>query len=56
MENTYILKSDILRMIGLKINKWSELKGEPQDVTQENFIDNVILALQWVMSDVEQMH
>ena len=55
MTDDYILKSDVLRMIDLKIAKWKALKDKPQDVTQENFIDNVILALNWVMDDVERL-
>ena len=55
MKNTTIEKNDLIRLLSLKSSQWKELKGQYQDVTQENFIDNVILVLNWVMSDVEKM-
>lgn len=55
MTNEYILKSDLLRTLDLRITKWTDLKSKEQDVTQENFIDNMILALRWVVDDVENM-
>lgn len=55
MKDEYILKTDILKMLDLKKNKWSSLKGKEQDVTQENFVDNVILVLDWVIDDVESL-
>lgn len=56
MLNDYILKTDILEMIELKINKWNEIKGKHQDVTHENFIEDVLLTLNWVKSDIENMN
>lgn len=55
MANEYIKKYDILNMLDLKKAKWSELKSNEQDVTHENFIDNVLLVLDWVMKDVESL-
>lgn len=53
--NNTIEKDVLIRMLSLKSSQWKELKGQYQDVTQENFIDNVILVLNWVMNDVEKM-
>jgi len=53
MKNEYILKTDILKMLDLKKNKWSELKGKGHDVTHENFIDDVLLVLDWMIKDIE---
>lgn len=55
MTDEYIKKGDILRMIDLHITRWSDLKGKEQDVTQENFIDNVLLVLEWIMNDIEKL-
>ena len=55
MNDGYILKSDVLKMLALQKNKWQEIKGNDQDVTVENFIDNVMLTLDWVISDIEKM-
>ena len=55
MEKGYILITDVLKLITLKKNKWMEIKGQDQDVTQENFADNVIWALDSVISDIEKM-
>ena len=55
MADDYILKTDVLKMLDLKINKWRELKGQRQDVTHENFIDDVILVYEWVIGDIEKM-
>ena len=53
MDN-YIKKSDILKMLDLKKSQWLELKGKNHDVTHENFIEDVILTLDWVILDVEK--
>ena len=53
--NKTIEKDDLLKLLSLQSNQWKELRGQFQDVTQENFIDNVILVLSWVMRDVEKM-
>lgn len=55
MGNDYILKNDILKMLDLQKCKWVDIKGSDQDVTQKNFIDNVILVLEWIMGDIEKM-
>ena len=55
MIDGYILKTDVLKMLDLNINKWSELKGQNHDVTHENFIDDVILVYKWVLGEVEKM-
>jgi hypothetical protein len=55
MKNEYILKTDILKMLDLKKNKWSELKGKGHDVTHENFIEDVLLVLDWLIYDVENL-
>lgn len=55
MKDEYILKTDVLKMIDLKKNKWLEIKGSDQDVTQENFVSNVIWAFDSVMFDIENM-
>jgi len=48
-------KKDVLQMLSLKKNKWMELKGKEQDVTQENFVDSVILTIGWIMNDIERL-
>ena len=49
------IKREILEMLSLKKNKWYELKGKDHDVTHENFIDDVILVLDWVIDDIEKL-
>ena len=48
-------KKDVLQMLSLKKNKWMELKGKEQDVTQENFVDSVILTIGWIINDIERL-
>lgn len=55
MEKDYILKTDILKLITLKKNKWMEIKGQDQDVVKENFIDNVIWAFDSIIIDIEKI-
>lgn len=55
MKEMNLNKTDILEKLSLSINKWKSLKNEKQDVTHENFIDDVILVYQWVMADIEKM-
>ena len=55
MEDKLLKRTDILKKLDLKKCKWKELKGQPQDVTTENFIDNVILAIDWLIGDIEKM-
>jgi len=52
-------KMEVLEMLSLKKNKWIEIKklkekGE-QNVVHENFIDDMILALDWIINDVTNM-
>lgn len=51
----YILKEDLLNILKAKKDAWRNLKGKEQDVTHENFIDNVLLALEWISDEVENM-
>ena len=51
----YLNKNEVLRMLDLNITKWTDLKGKEQDVTHENFIDDVILVYRWVLNDIEKM-
>lgn len=58
MANT-IDKKELLMMLSLKKSKWVEIRekernGE-QDMTHENFINDVILTLDWVINDVTNM-
>ena len=48
-------KQEVLEMLSLKKAKWLELKGKEQDVTQENFVDSVLITLDWVMRDISNM-
>ena len=52
-----IRKSDLIRKLYMEKDKWRAIKGHDsnQDVTQENFIDNVILIYEWIIKDVEKM-
>jgi len=58
MANT-IDKKDLLMHLSLKKSKWMEIRekermGE-QNVTHENFINDVILTLDWIINDVTNM-
>ena len=53
--NKYINREDLLEMLNEKKNMWRSLKKEGQDVTHENFIDDVVLALEWVIDGVEKL-
>ena len=50
-----INKEDLLKKLDMEKDKWKAIKGHDQDVTQDNFIDNVILVYEWIISDVERM-
>ena len=52
-----IKKCDIIKRLDMEKDKWKAIKGHDrdQDVTHENFIDNVILIYEWVIRDVERM-
>jgi hypothetical protein len=55
MADEYIKKGDLLRDFDLKLSRWKELKEKGHhDVTHENFIDDVILVLGWVVGDIEK--
>lgn len=54
MTDDYIKKGDLLKDFNLKLSRWKELKDKEQDVTHENFIDDVILVLGWVLNDIEK--
>ena len=43
-------KQEILDMIDAHRQRWNSIKGKEQDVTQENFIDNVLWALDMIAS------
>ena len=56
MTDEYIKKGDLLRDFDLKLARWKELKEKGHhDVTHENFIDDVILVLGWVLNDIAKM-
>ncbi len=55
MTNDYLTKGALLKMLEAKKAKWRELKDKHQDVTYENFIDDVILVYSWVIDDVIRM-
>ena len=50
-----IRKDELLKRLDMERDKWKAIKGREQDVTQENFIDNIILIYEWVISDIERM-
>ena len=50
-----IRKDDLIKRLDMEKDKWIAIKGHDQDVTQDNFIDNVILVYEWIISDVERM-
>lgn len=50
-----IRKEYIISRLIMEKEKWMAIKGHDQDVTQENFIDNVLLVYEWVIKDVEKM-
>ena len=56
MENILLSKNEILRHFDLKKNKWYDIKDKSQNVVQEDFINNVLLVLDWVISDIEKMN
>lgn len=49
------LKNDLLKDFTLQRDRWKQIKNKDQDVTQENFIDNVILVYEWIIGDLERM-
>ena len=51
MEDEYIKKNDILKIIDLHKSRWIEIKGDKDD----NLIDNVLLVLDWIIDDIENM-
>lgn len=53
--NETIRKGDIVSKLIMEREKWMAIKGHDQDVTQDNFIDNVLLVYEWIISDVERM-
>ena len=57
MAKDYYTKDEILRVLDLSKAKWIEYRNSPQkqDVTHENFIDDVILAYGLAISDIENM-
>lgn len=55
MADELIYKEDILKILTLKKSKWSEFKGKKQDVVQEATIDNVIMTIDWIASEIEKM-
>lgn len=56
MADEYIKKIDLLKNFDLKLARWKELKEKGHhDVTHENFIDDVILVLGWVLNDIAKM-
>ena len=55
MKNNTISKDQLIGMLSLKSEQWKELKGQHQDVTHENFIDNVLLVYEWIIRDIERM-
>ena len=60
MANEYIIKHDLLINLENQKSKWMEIKGKDrkgkgQDCTHENFIDNVLLVYEWILSDIEKM-
>lgn len=54
-----IRKDELLKRLDMERDKWKAIKRHDQDVsqdvTQDNFIDNVILIYEWVIKDVERM-
>lgn len=54
-----INKDEVLKRLDMERDKWKAIKRHDQngtqDVTQENFIDNVILIYEWIIKDVEKM-
>jgi len=52
-----IYKADLLEILNDNLDNWKKLKEkqeeQPQDVTTENFIDNVIYIYKWVVDTVE---
>ena len=55
MAKETIYKADLLNILNDNLENWKSLKEsqQQQDVTTENFIDNVIFVYNWVMDTVE---
>ena len=53
--NETIRKEELVSKLLMEKNKWLAIKGHDQDVTQDNFIDNVLLVYEWIISDIEKM-
>lgn len=54
-----IRKDELLKRLDMERDKWKAIKRHDQDgtqdVTHDNFIDNVILIYEWVISDIEKL-
>ena len=50
----HIPKDDLLKDLNDMIHNWTQLKGKEQDVTTENFVDNILYALRWFSDTVEK--
>ena len=53
--NKCIEKNHVINLLRVRKDEWSKLKGKDQDVTQENFVDNVIWAFDYILKDLEKM-
>jgi len=53
--NDTIRKEEIVSKLLKEKEKWMAIKGHDQDVTQDNFVDNVLLVYEWIIKDVEKM-
>ena len=54
MGKTTFEKDEILNLINKHKDRWKSIKGNDQDVTHENFIDNVLWTLDMIACDFER--
>ena len=51
----YISKDQLVTILEEKKAKWDSLKGKEQDVSHENFICDIILSIDWLISDINRI-
>ena len=50
-----ISKAALIKHFKNEKKMWSELKNEPQNMVHDEFIDDVLTVLGWVLHDIKYM-
>ena len=54
MSNT-LTKAELIKHFTSEKEKWVDMIGQPQDVVHDKFIEDVLIVLGWVLSDIHDM-